>query len=489
MNPFTDGVTNRRTLLAGLGSLLIAGTATACSPGAGGGAGGPVEITLAGPNQWNSDGASFGKPWEDLIARFHADEPDIKVTTLVLPLKDFRQTLSTQLSAGTAPELVFNQATHEPYMVHPLTEALRQPNPYVPGNKAWLDLFDPQYYGPDLPTSINAVSGDVEFVPFNLVAVGVYFNTEAFEKAGVTAPLATFADLMAACEKLTAAGYTPFAMDNSDIGIGWTVKTIANMMLDRYFDQVNVFDSAGKPGKAASLSPGGKSWARAILTGAISATGTPEVAESLKLLKQFFDAAATKNWSGVASSSGSVVNLRDFLAGTAAMAWGVPFGYGALDQLAGKVSSMPFPTITKASSTLSTEAPARFGVSTGGTSYMIPSTLDEAHRGAAIKFLQWMSVAANVQPWLDATGGLPALKDATAPKGVAGMITGEWSKPMRMGGLPGGPAGTTELSLYDGYLLGTKSLDQELAHLQDLWLKGVKERVKKNKWDSEDWAQ
>jgi ABC-type glycerol-3-phosphate transport system substrate-binding protein len=488
MSPVPTPLSRRTLLLGSLGTALAGGLGlSGCSSDSGGGSG--LQITLAGPNQWNSDGASFGKPWEDLIARFQAAEPDISIKTVVLPLKEFKQTLATQLSAGSAPELVFSQAAHEPHMIHPLTEALKQPNPYVSGNKAWLDLFDPKYFAPGLPNVVSATSGDFEFIPFNLVAVGVYYNTEAFTKAGVKAPIATFADLLEACEKLTAAGYTPFAMDNSDLGVGWTVKTIANMMLDKYFDKINTYDAAGKTGKAQYLSPKAKSWARAVLTGEISAKGTPEVAETLKLLKQFFDAGVTKNWSGVASSSGSVVNLRDFQAGKAAMAWGVPFGYGALGELQGKVSSMPFPTITAASSPLSTGAPARFGTSVGGTSYMIPSTLDEKHREAAIKFLQWMSVPANVQPWLDATGGVPAVKGATVPPGVAGMISGTWSEPMRMGGLPGGPAGTTELSLYDGYLLGTKSLDQELDHLQDLWIKGTRELVKKNGWDKEDWAK
>jgi multiple sugar transport system substrate-binding protein len=120
---------------------------------------------------------------------------------------------------------------------------------------------------------------------------------------------------------------------------------------------------------------------------------------------------------------------------------------------------------------------------------MIPSTLDGKHRDAAVKFLQWMSVPAKIQPWLDATGGIPAVKGARVPKGVAGMISGVWSEPMRMGGLPSGPAGTTELSLYDGYLLGTKPLDQELDHLQDMWTKSTRELVKKNGWDKEDWAK
>ncbi|MFG3257290.1 ABC transporter substrate-binding protein [Streptomyces sp. NPDC048172] len=467
-----------------LGLAAVAALSGCSSSDNGVGPDGKVEITIAGPNQWNDQSGSFGKPWEKLIAKFEKAEPKIKVKTNVLPLADYQKTLGTQLSAGTAPELVFYSAPHQPHMVHTLDDELKKPNPYVDGNKKWASLFNPKYYGPG--KGINA-EGKKEYLPFNVVSTGLYYNEKAFDKAGVKAPVKTFDDLMSACGKLKSAGYAPLAMDSSPSGVGWTIKTISNMLLDKYYDKLNVFAPDGSKGKNSEVTD--KARYRAILSGDLDATKTPEVGESVKLLKRVFDKCATKNWSGITPSSSSVVNVRDFSSGKAAMAWGTPFGYGALAGVKGKVSSMPFPTITKGTTELSSDAPAQFGADAGGTSYMIPSTVKDAKYDAALKFLQWMSVPEHTQDWLDATGALPVLKGAKAPEATKSMAQGVWSEKMRVGGQPDAPKGVSVVSLYDGYLLGSKSLGTTLKALDASWHKLAEEQVKAHGWDDEPWAK
>ncbi|WP_344525126.1 ABC transporter substrate-binding protein [Streptomyces albiaxialis] len=482
--------TSRTSRTKGVASCLALGLTavlalSGCSSSDNGvGPDGKVEITIAGPNQWNDQSGSFGKPWEKLIAEFEKAEPKIKVKTNVLPLADYSKTLGTQLSAGTAPELVFYSAPHQPHMVHTLDDELKKPNPYVAGNKKWADLFDPKYYGPGKGTNAE---GKKEYLPFNVVSTGIYYNRAAFDKADVEAPVKTFSGLMTACGKLKKAGYSPLAMDSSPSGVGWTIKTISNMLLDKYYDKLNVFAPDGSKGKSPTVSD--KARYRAILSGDLDATKTPEVAESVKLLKRVFDKCATKNWSGIAPSSSSVVNGRDFSSGKAAMAWGTPFGYGALSEVEGKVSSMPFPTVTEDTSALSTGAPAQFGADAGGTSYMIPSPVEGPKYDAALKFLQWMSVPEHTQDWLDATGALPVLKGSEAPKATKSMSQGVWSEKMRIGGQPDAPKGVTVVSLYDGYLLGSKSLDTTLKDLQAAWRKLAQEQVRDHGWDDEPWAK
>ncbi|HEY6739905.1 MAG TPA: extracellular solute-binding protein [Actinopolymorphaceae bacterium] len=470
-----------------LTTLILAGAMAlgACGSGDEGSSDGKVTITLAGPNQWNENPKSFGPAWEKLVSEFEQTEKDIEVRTTVLPLSSFNETISTRLAAGTAPELVFNQASYKPYMVRPLDEYLKKPNPYVPGNERWIDLFREEYYGWKYSKGVNA-EGHIEFVPFNLVGVAVFYNKDAFDEAGVGPP-ETFAELMTTCGKLRAAGYTPFAMDNSDIGTGWTVSTISNMLFAKYFDQLNDYGPDNEPGKAEQLTA--KSWAKAILTGEISATRTPEAAETLRLLKQFYDTCVTENWSGVTGTQGAVVGLREFSSGKAAMAWGVNFGLSALEDVDFPVASMPFPTITEESSELSTDWPAQFGVSTGGTSYMIPSTVEGEKLEAAVKFLQFASAPEHIDAWLEATGGIPALRDVEPSEATAGFLEGGWGEPMKVGGIPAGPPGTTVVSVFDGWLLGSKSRDQALAHLQDMWDKSQAKAVEDNGWTDEPWAK
>lgn len=63
-----------------------------------------------------------------------------------------------------------------------------------------------------------SVDGKPYGVLLNVANWVVFYNTEAFEKAGIAAPPATWEELMADAEKLKAAGYTPF---NGPTSGGW----------------------------------------------------------------------------------------------------------------------------------------------------------------------------------------------------------------------------------------------------------------------------
>ncbi|MFI7423840.1 ABC transporter substrate-binding protein [Nonomuraea sp. NPDC049684] len=446
--------------------------------------GGKVTITLAGPNQWNASGSSFGPAWEALVDAFEKREPGIEVRTQVLPLDGFMQTITTQLAAGTAPELVFNQPPHKAHEVHALDAELQKPNPYVPGNQRWIDVFRKEYYGPAVSKALSKESGKLEYIPFNLVAIGLFYNKDAFAKAGVDQPPATWEDFRSACGKLKAAGFDPVALDKGGLAAGWTWEAVSTQLIDKYHDDWNFFDATGKPGKAPTVTE--KSMSKAIKQGTLT-TRTPEVAESLKIYKEFFD-CGTPNWTGVADG-GATVGYRDFVSGKAAMSWGTDFAVEALKADAKfALGTMPFPTITRASTPLSSEAPARYGASIGGTSYMIPSTVKGEKYAAAVKFLQYMSSPA-IKPWLDATGGLPAVEGVEPSAETAGLLEGEWGKPFRVTALPGGPEGTSFRDVFDGYLLGRRSLEEELADLDKWWKRGIEAGIKKNAWGDEDWAR
>ncbi|MFI6802653.1 ABC transporter substrate-binding protein [Streptosporangium canum] len=446
---------------------------------------GRVTITLAGPNQWNTSGSSFGPAWEALVDAFEKREPGIEVRTQVLPLDGFTQTITTQLAAGTAPELVFNQPPHKAHEVHALDAELDKPNPYVEGNQKWLDVFKKEYFGPAVSKALSKESGKLEYIPFNLVAIGLFYNKDAFAKAGVDQPPATWEDFRSACKKLKSAGFDPVALDKGGLAPGWTWESVSTQLLDKYYDTWNAFDATGKPGTAPTVTE--KSISKAIKEGKLTTAGTPEVAESLKLYKEFFD-CGTPNWTGVADG-GATVGYRDFVSGKAAMSWGTDFAVEALKSDAKfPIGTMPFPTITKATSPLSTDAPARYGASVGGTSYMIPSTVKGEKYAATIKFLQFMSSPA-VKPWLDATGGLPATEGVEPSPETAGLLQGEWGKPFRVTALPGGPEGTSFRDVFDGYLLGKRPLEEELPDLQKWWDRGIEAGIKKNNWGDEDWAK
>jgi multiple sugar transport system substrate-binding protein len=445
---------------------------------------GVTDITVSGPNQWTSSGSSFGPAWEDLVASFEEVEPCVSVTTNVLPLDSFYQTLSTQLAAGSATDLVFGAATHEPYMIYPLTDDLQKPNPYIEGNEKWIDAFNPEYFTVE---KVANSEGNVESIPFNLVGVAVFYNEEAFAAAGIDAPPATFEEFIDACDALTDAGYTPYAMDNGATGVGWTVGALtAQFLAGDLAEEWNVYDPAGEPGTADPLAA--KSIARALATGEFRAD-LPEVQAALEQTKRMWDHCVSPDWSGTASTSGGPVGAQQFIGGDAAMAIGTNFSVGELDGVDFEVRSMPFPTITTETSPLSPGEPARFGTGLGGTSYMIPSTIEGKNREAAIKFLQFASAPEYIEPWLEASGGIPVVNDAGIPTNVAGFLDGDWAKPFKVGyGILQMPSTTTNVNAFGGYLMGTKDLATQTADLQALYDERVLEDARNHpEWAQEEW--
>ncbi len=481
-----------RAARAGLAIVLslgaIAGGLAACSesaPPSRGVAG--TTITLEGPNQWTQSGSSFGPPWDQLVAEFKK-VTGVTVKTDVLPLATFSSVESAQLAAGIAPDLVFNQATYQPYMVVPLNKYLSQPNPFVAGNKSWLSEFDQSAFSGEVSGVLDP-KGNFDWVPFNLVGIAMYYNKTAFQRAGITAPISTFSQLISDCGALSKAGYTPMAMDNSGIGTFFPYRPILDQLIQKQFNELNQFTVTGAPGKAPELTTKDLVWG--IATGKFSASD-PYVKESLVLLKQLFDSCATKNWSGITGLSGDGVGLPQFESGKAAMAFAVDFGYGTIAAGASfPIGSMPFPEITTATTELSANVAARSGNTVGGTSYMIPAHTTGNALKASLLFLQFMSAPQYITNWLADTGGIAAIQGITPPASASAYFEGAWGEPEIISPFSAGSGiapGVPFTEAYDGYLLGSKTLGQEVTYLEGLFRQGAAYLVHNDGWSGQAWA-
>jgi ABC-type glycerol-3-phosphate transport system substrate-binding protein len=446
-------------------------------------------ITLEGPNQWTQSGSSFGSPWTQIVDEFKK-LTGVTVQTDVLPLSTFSSVESTQLAAGIAPDLVFNQATYQPYMVTSLNKYLDEPDPFVPGNRRWLSLFNPAAFSANVSGVLDS-KGNFDWVPFNLVGIAMYFDKSAFKKARITAPINTFTGLMADCSAVRKAGYAPIAMDNSAIGIFFAYRPILDQMVEKQFNALNHFTVTGSIGKAQELTTEDLAWG--IATGRFSASD-PYVKESLVLLKELFTNCATPNWSGITGLSGDGVGLPQFESGKAAMAFAVDFGYGPIASAARfAIGSMPFPEITTATTSLSANVPARSGNTVGGTSYMIPAHTTGNALKASLLFLQFMSSPRYLAPWLARTGGIPAVDGLRPPAQDAAYFDGNWGKPEIISPFSSSSGeiapGVAWAEGYDGYLLGSKSLSQEVTYLEGLLRQGARYLVDNDGWSKLPWAK
>jgi multiple sugar transport system substrate-binding protein len=470
----------RRAAVASIAALstiaLLAGCAQAASNSD------KVTITLSGPNQFTSDANTFGTAWEKLVANFEKDNPNITLKTNVLPLSSWAQTSAAQLTAGTAPELIFNQTQHTPEQVVSLDDALKKKNPFSSTGNPWVDDFIPQYF--KTSDLLRNAAGHYEAIPFNLVAVGIYFNKDILAKARVDASdLKTFDGFLKACSAIKDAGYAPLGTDNGGLPPGWADKALGSMLLDPIAKKINQFAADGSAGTATEITK--KSIAHAYLTGELDVTSDPEPAELLKLLKKLYDSCATPNWSGI-KAQGAFTGGTDFAGGKAAMAWGTNFAVTGIADAGFKYGTVPFPKLSTSDSSLANGKPARFGVAAGGTAYMIPAYIKGKQRAAAITFLQYVS-SPKIQSWLDKTGGIPAVAGLTAPPGLEAMSTGDWAKVPPLSGVFRVPAAIAANNKYEGYLLGTTSLKDTLTKLNADGIAWSKEEAAKGKW-TEDWA-
>jgi raffinose/stachyose/melibiose transport system substrate-binding protein len=179
---------NVRSRLKSAAIGVLALTATALSASAG-------EVTVW---SWRTEDQAA---MEKIFAAFTAKNPDITVKLQFTPDADYQNRLSTALRGGKGPDIAQLKAYGE---LQPLVDGgyLDALNDSVPELKD----FTPAALG----GSVGIADGKIYGVPYSTPVMGVFYNTEIFEKNGIAVPK-TYDEFVAACEKLKAAGVLPIA--------------------------------------------------------------------------------------------------------------------------------------------------------------------------------------------------------------------------------------------------------------------------------------
>jgi multiple sugar transport system substrate-binding protein len=240
----------RKLWALGLAAVTAVAGLSACSVGSDSGSkstGGKKEITFL----------VFETPnltpqyWDAAIKRVTDKNPDITVKKLVSPTQDRTAYAKQLLTSGQFPDVMI--------AVSPAGFA-EAGNLY-----AWTDgeLKDFQF-----PHN-GAVNGKVYQLPANTQTIPiVYYNKDLFTQAGISAPPATYAELLADSEKLKAKGITPFVTGGVHDSVGPLVAGIfgtevyaknANWMHDRRAGKAKFSDPDVKKafGKVADLAAKG----------------------------------------------------------------------------------------------------------------------------------------------------------------------------------------------------------------------------------------
>lgn len=125
--------------------------------------------------------------------------------------------MRTQLLGGVAPEIVnMNTEASWPDIEQKkgwwvaLDKYLAQPNPYVPGNPAWIELFKNQA----LTQAKRAPNDSLYCLTFDIVETGIFYNKDIFKKLGLSLPK-NWREFIEIQKKFAETGYVPFLADGS----------------------------------------------------------------------------------------------------------------------------------------------------------------------------------------------------------------------------------------------------------------------------------
>lgn len=163
---------------------------------------------------WRVDDA---EAWGKILEAFHAKYPNITVKFDPTNPPDYNATLRTQLETETGPDLFFVRSF--------ATGRELFEKGYIASLKDLSGLADA------IPAASNAPwatdSGERYAVPIAAVSHGIYYNQDVFAAQGIEIPK-TWEDLMAAAEKIKAAGLIPFANGTKD---EWDINEVVLMSI------------------------------------------------------------------------------------------------------------------------------------------------------------------------------------------------------------------------------------------------------------------
>ncbi len=193
-----------KTWLKGTAALVALTTGAALAGCAqGGGEGGKTELSFL---MWG-DGGDSETAYQDVIDAFEEEHPDITINAEFFNTNDYQNILSTRMSGGAGPDVYGIDYGNIPDFIQ---------DGFAADLNEGGDYLDKLTEEARAETERYAEDGGAYNVPISLSGNGIIYNQALFEQAGIAEEPKTKGELIDACEKLLAAGITPFAMSAQD---------------------------------------------------------------------------------------------------------------------------------------------------------------------------------------------------------------------------------------------------------------------------------
>lgn len=157
-----------------------------------------------------------------IIEEFQAANPDIKVKVEMRGVDAHKEAVRVALNTDAAPDIFFTWSGPSQagfYIdsggVQPLDDLYKQFN--------WGDRFS--------AVALKAVYYKDAYygIPYTVHAMGLYYRKDLFEKAGITSLPTTYAELIAANDKLVAAGIVPLSIGGK---FGWNTMRLLDSLIE-----------------------------------------------------------------------------------------------------------------------------------------------------------------------------------------------------------------------------------------------------------------
>ena len=163
----------------------------------------PVTITF-----WHLDNQDdFKAVWQKQADEFMAANPHVKIEITVIENEAFKQKVATVMQSGNPPDLFrswgggrMNQYA-EAGLLKDVTKEMKKG-----------DFLETIGEG---PMGVYSYKGKIYGAPYNMGAVGIWYNKKIFAKHGLS-EFKTWSELVEGCKKLKAAGVTPIALGDQD---------------------------------------------------------------------------------------------------------------------------------------------------------------------------------------------------------------------------------------------------------------------------------
>jgi ABC-type glycerol-3-phosphate transport system substrate-binding protein len=419
-----------------------------------------------------------------ITQQYEKAHPNVKVQWLpnnYTSIVESNAAIETQAAGGSAPDVIWEQ--YNPVLsgsipnglLQNLKPYLEKPNPYVAGNKQWIDL-----YTKSTVPYMTAPNGTIPIILSSNVETGFFYSKAAFAKAGISSAPGTWAALVSDMAKLKKSGITPFMFaDGSFCNPSWYERLVGTSLLANQISQFDVDHSIVTSGLDIVVG---------VKKGIISMTN-PRYAEGWKLLQSITKYSLSGESSYDACSNPNVTTpplgpQSLLIQGKVAMLWGGTWYFPQLDSagFTNKYGVFPEPVITKATTPLAlgTKTVGVIGGPNGTgqwsiTSQKADSSMTPQKTAVVMNFMAWLETPAHVGAWVNGEDlgdiptepaapvlNIPGMKQLVPSKRVPTVVD------TMLDSVIGSAASNSALRLVQAYVGGSDSWSQFSSAWQSL---------------------